>query len=86
MIYIANSKTQANMYKMSIMEREVLFFYDTHQKVSQVGPFTSSMVELICVVAAHFYIEQCIDMLNAFKVNLKGHGATFFSGITDLFN
>ena len=36
------------------------------------------MVELICVVAAHVYIEQCIDMLNVFKVNYKGHRMTFF--------
>ena len=36
------------------------------------------MVELICVVAAHVYIEQCIDMLNVFEVNYKGHGMTFF--------
>ena len=42
MIYIATSKTQKNMQKMSIMERKVLFFHDTNQKVSQVGPFISS--------------------------------------------
>ena len=36
------------------------------------------MVELICEVAAHVYIEQCIDMLNLFKVNYKGHRMTFF--------
>ena len=36
------------------------------------------MVELIRVVAAHVYIEQCIDMLNVFKVNYKGHRMTFF--------
>ena len=36
------------------------------------------MVELTCVVAAHVYIEQCIDMLNVFKVNYKGHRMTFF--------
>ena len=35
------------------------------------------MVELICVVAAHVYIEQCIDILNVFKVKYKGHRATF---------
>ena len=35
------------------------------------------MVELIYVVAAHVYIEQCIDMLNVFKVNYKGSRATF---------
>ena len=36
------------------------------------------MVEIICVVAAHLPIEQCIDMLNVFKVNCKGNGVTFF--------
>ena len=36
------------------------------------------MVELICVVAVHVCIEQCIDMLNVFEVNYKGHGITFF--------
>ena len=36
------------------------------------------MVELNCVVAAHVYIEQCIDMLNVFKVNYKVHRVTFF--------
>ena len=36
------------------------------------------MVELTCVVAAHVYIEHCIDMLNVFKVNYKGHRMTFF--------
>ena len=36
------------------------------------------MVELICVVAVHVCIEQCIDMLNVFKVNYKGHRVTFF--------
>ena len=35
------------------------------------------MVSLICVVAAHVYIEQCIGMLNVFKVNYQGHRATF---------
>ena len=35
------------------------------------------MVELICDVARHVYIEQCIDMLNVFKVSYKGHRATF---------
>ena len=34
------------------------------------------MHELICVFAAHVYIEQCIDMLNVFKVNYKGIRAT----------
>ena len=36
------------------------------------------MVELICVVAAHGYIEQCIGILNVFKVNYKGHRVTLF--------
>ena len=36
------------------------------------------MVELICVVAAHVYIEQCIGILNVFKVNYKGHRVTLF--------
>ena len=36
------------------------------------------MVELFCVVAAHVYIEQCIDILNVFKVNYKGYRVTFF--------
>ena len=35
------------------------------------------MVELICVVAAYVYIEQCIDRLNVFKVNYNGYRATF---------
>ena len=35
------------------------------------------MVELICVVAIHVYIEKCIDMLNLFKVNFQGHRAIF---------
>ena len=34
------------------------------------------MVELICVVAAHVYIEQGIDMLNVFKVNYNSYRAT----------
>ena len=34
------------------------------------------MVELIYVVAAHVYIEQCIDMLNVFKVNHNGYRVT----------
>ena len=34
------------------------------------------MHELICVFAAHVYIEQCIDMSNVFKVNYKGIRAT----------
>ena len=36
------------------------------------------MVEVISAVEAHVYIEQIIDMLNVFKVNYKGHKATFF--------
>ena len=36
------------------------------------------MVELICAVAAHLYVEQCIYILNAFKVNHKDHRTTFF--------
>ena len=36
------------------------------------------MVELICVVAVHGYIEQCIGILNVFKVNYKGHRVTLF--------
>ena len=36
------------------------------------------MVELICVVAAHVYIEQWIGVLNVFKVNCKGHRVTLF--------
>ena len=39
------------------------------------------MVELICVVAAHLSVEQCIDVLdvsNVFKVNYKGNGIAFF--------
>ena len=36
------------------------------------------MVELFCVVAAHVYIEQCIGILNVFKVNYKGYRVTFF--------
>ena len=39
------------------------------------------MVELICAVAAHFYIEQCIEMLNVFKVNHKGN---IFWGLIDI--
>ena len=42
MIFFATSKTQKNMQKMGILEREVLFLYDTQQKVSQACPFTSS--------------------------------------------
>ena len=34
------------------------------------------MVELICVVAAHVYTEQYIDMLKVFKVDYKGNRAT----------
>ena len=37
------------------------------------------MVELICVVVAHVYIEQCIDILNVFKVNCKGYRVTLFA-------
>ena len=37
------------------------------------------MVELICVVVAHVYIEQCTDILNVFKVNCKGHRVTLFA-------
>ena len=40
------------------------------------------MVELICAVAAHFYIEQCIEILNVFKVNHKGN---IFWGLIDIF-
>ena len=36
------------------------------------------MVELICVVAAHLSIEQCIDALNVFKVNCKGNDVLVF--------
>ena len=36
------------------------------------------MVKLICAVAAHLSIEQCFDVLNAFKVNCKGNGDKFF--------
>ena len=36
------------------------------------------MVELICVVAAHLSIEQCIDVLNVFKVNCKGNDVLVF--------
>ena len=36
------------------------------------------MVELICVVAAHLSLEQCIDVLNIFKINCKGNGVKFF--------
>ena len=36
------------------------------------------MVELICIVVAHAYVEQCIDMLNVFKVYYKGNRGTFF--------
>ena len=36
------------------------------------------MVELICVVAAHLSIEQCIDVLDVFKVNCKGNGVMLF--------
>ena len=35
------------------------------------------MLELICVLAAHVYLEQCIDMLNVFKVNYKDHRVVF---------
>ena len=34
------------------------------------------MDELICVFAAHAYIEQCTDMLNVLEVNYKGIRAT----------
>ena len=34
------------------------------------------MVELICAVAAYVYIEQCIGILNVFKVNYKSHRVT----------
>ena len=34
------------------------------------------MLELICVVSAHVYIKQYIDMLNVFKVNYEGNRAT----------
>ena len=37
------------------------------------------MVELICVVVAHVYIEQYTDILNVFKVNCKGHRVTVFA-------
>ena len=30
------------------------------------------MVEFICVVVAHVYIEQSIDILNVFKVTYEG--------------
>ena len=36
------------------------------------------MVELICAVVPHVYIEQCINMLNTFKVNYKDNGAIYF--------
>ena len=39
------------------------------------------MVELICAVAAHLSVKQCIDVLdvsNVFKVNYKCDGVTFF--------
>ena len=36
------------------------------------------MVELFFVVAAHAYIDQCIDVLNVFKVNYKDNYVTFF--------
>ena len=36
------------------------------------------MVELICVVVAHLSIEQCIDVLNVFKVNCKGNDVLVF--------
>ena len=35
------------------------------------------MIELMRVVVVHVYFEQRIDMLNMFKVNHKGHRATF---------
>lgn len=34
------------------------------------------MVESICVVAAHVYVEQCTDIVNGFKVNYKDNGVT----------
>ena len=34
------------------------------------------MVESICVVAAHVYVEQCTDMVNGFKANYKDDGVT----------
>ena len=32
----------------------------------------------MCVVAAHLFIEQCIDVLHVFKVNCKFNGVRFF--------
>ena len=39
---------------------------------------TDMIKDFICTVAAHLSIEQCIDVLNVFKVNCKDKDIMFF--------